>query len=108
MQSTYVLLPHRHTQFTLHTALTFVVEDALHLHGGPGMGDTKHGAGHQTLLGWGAVCGPDQAPVWLVVTTLQNLHCLAAPHSQLIAVAGHEVMYHHSQLATTRELREKG
>lgn len=92
-------------QSTRSLTLTFVVEDALHLHGGPGMCDTEHGAGHQALLGWRAVCGSDQAPVWLVVTALQNLHRLAAPHGQLIAVAGHEVMNHHSQLTATRELR---
>lgn len=87
------------------TFRTFVVENTLHLHGGPGMGDAEHGAGHQALLGRRAVCGPDQAPVWLVVTTLQNLHRLTTTHSQLVAVAGHEVMNHHSQLTATGELR---
>lgn len=71
------------------------------------MGDAEHGAGHQTLLGRGPVCGPDQAPVWLIVATLQNFHRLATSHRQLVAVAGHEVVYHHSQLTATRELRER-
>ena len=107
--STKYLLNHRHPDelSSPPTALTFVVEDALHLHGGPGMGDTEHSAGNQALLCRGAVCGPDQAPVRLVVTALQNLHRLAAAHSQLVAVAGHEVVYHHSQLTATRELRER-
>lgn len=87
--------------------ITFVIEDALHLHGRPGVGDAEHGAENQALLGWGAVCRPDQAPVGLVMTPLQNLHRLAAPHCQLIAVAGHEVMNHYSQLAAARELRRK-
>lgn len=86
---------------------TFVVEDALHLHGRPGVGDAEHGAGHQTLQGRGAVCGPDQAPVWPFMTALQDLHRLTTPHGQLVAVAGHEVMYHHSQLTATGELRER-
>lgn len=30
---------------------TFVVEDALHLHGGPGVGNAEHGTGNQTLQG---------------------------------------------------------
>ncbi len=92
---------------TLSSDCTFVVEDALHLHGGPGVGDAEHGAGHQALQGRGAVCGPDQAPVWPVVAALQDLHCLTAPHRQLVAVAGHEFVYHHSQLTATRELRGK-
>lgn len=72
------------------------------------MGDAEHGAGHQALQGRGAVCGPDQAPVWLFVAALQNLHRLTAPYCQLVAVAGHEVVYHHSQLTATGELRETG
>lgn len=71
------------------------------------MGDAEHGAGHETLQGRRAVCGPDQAPVWPVVAALQDLHRLAAAHRQLVAVAGHEVVYHHSQLAATGELRRK-
>ncbi len=72
------------------------------------MGDAEHGAGHQALLSRGAVCSPDQAPVWLFVAALQNLHRLTAPHCQLVAVAGHEVVYDHSQLTATGELRERG
>lgn len=83
-----------------------MVEDALHLHGGPGVGDAEHGAGHQALQGRGAVRGPDQAPVRPVVAALQNLHRLAAPHRQLVAVAGHEVVDHHSQLTAAGQLRE--
>lgn len=83
---------------------TFVVEDALHLHGGPGVGYAEHGAGDQTLQGRGAVRGPHQAPVGPVVAALQDLHRLAAPHCQLVAVTGHEVVDHHRQLAATREL----
>ena len=86
---------------------TFVVEDALHLHGGPGVGNTEHGARHQTLQGRGAVCGPYQTPVWPFMAALQDLHRLTSPHSQLIVVAGHEVMYHHSQLTATGQLKER-
>lgn len=71
------------------------------------MGDAEHGAGHQALQGRGAVCGPDQAPVWPFVAALQDLHRLTAPHRQLVAVAGHEVVYHHGQLTPTGELKEK-
>lgn len=73
-----------------------MVEDALHLHGGPGVGDAEHGTGNQTLQGRGPVCGPHEAPVRPVVAALQDLHRLAAAHRQLVAVAGHEVVYHHS------------
>lgn len=90
-------------QIRLHFC-TFVIEDAFHLHGGPGMGDAEHRAGHQALLGRSAVCGPDQAPVWFVVTALQNLHSLTPPHRQLVAVAGHKVVYDHSQLTAAGEL----
>lgn len=83
---------------------TFVVEDALHLHGGPGVGDAEHGTGNQALQGRGAVRGPHQAPVGPVVAALQDLHRLAPPHRQFVAVAGHEVVDHHGQLAATREL----
>lgn len=86
---------------------TFVIEDALHLHGRPGVGDAEHGAENQALLCWGAVRRPDQAPVGLVMAPLQNLHRLAPPHSQLVAVAGHEVMDHYGQLTTAGELRRK-
>lgn len=89
------------------SAKTFVVEDALHLHGGPGVGDAEHGAGDQALQGRGAVRGPHQAPVGPVVAALQDLHRLAAPHRQLIAVAGHEVVDHHRQLAAPRELKKE-
>lgn len=34
----------------------------------------------------------------------QDLHCLATPDGQLIAVAGCEVMNHDRQLAATRKL----
>lgn len=90
-------------QIRLHFC-TFVIEDAFHLHGGPGMGDAEHRAGHQALLGRRAVCGPDQAPVWFVVTALQDLHSLTPPHCQLVAVAGHKVVYDHSQLTAAGEL----
>lgn len=83
---------------------TFVVEDSLHLHGGPRMSDAEHGAGHQALQCRRAVCCPDEAPVWLVVTPLQHLHGLTPAHRQLVAVAGHEVVYDHGQLTATREL----
>lgn len=73
-----------------------MVEDAFHLHGGPGVGYAEHGAGNQTLQGRWPVCGPHKAPVRPLVASLQDLHCLAAPHRQLVAVAGHEVVYHHS------------
>lgn len=89
------------------SAQTFVVEDALHLHGGPGVGDAEHGAGHQALQGRGALRGPHQAPVGPVVAALQHLHRLAAPHRQLVAVAGHEVVDHHRQLAAAGELGGK-
>lgn len=87
---------------------TFVVEDALHLHRGPGVGNAEHGTGDQALQGRGAVRGPHQAPVGPVVAALQDLHRLAAPYRQLVAVAGHKVVDHHRQLAAPRELpREK-
>lgn len=94
--------------FPLHTLsnCTFVVENALHLHGGPGVGNAEHGTGHQTLQGGGTVRGPDKAPVRSVVAALQDLHCLTTPHCQLVAVAGHEVVYDHSQLTATGELKE--
>lgn len=86
---------------------TFVVEEALHLHGRPGVGDAQHGAGHNSLLGRGAVRGAHQAPVRLVVESLQNLHSLASAHRQLpaTAVAGHEVMDHHCQLTASGQLK---
>lgn len=88
-------------------ARTFVVEDALHLHGGPGVGDAEHGAGHQALQGWGAVRGSDQTPVGPLVAALQDLHRLAAADRQLVAVAGHEVVNHHGEFAATRQLRRR-
>ena len=90
-------------------ASTFVVKEPLHLHGRSGMSDTEHGAGHDALLGRGAVCSPDQAPVWFVVKSLQNLHGLTSAHSQLpiaTTVAGHKVMDHHRQLTSSRELEK--
>lgn len=87
-----------------------MVEEALHLHGRPGVSNAEHGAGHDALLGWTAVCGPHQAPVRLIVESLQNLHSLASPHRQLstaATVAGHEVVDHHRQLTATGELKWK-
>lgn len=69
------------------------------------MGDAEHGAGHQALQGRGAVRGSDQTPVGPLVAALQDLHRLAAADRQLVAVAGHEVVNHHGELATTRQLR---
>lgn len=88
---------------------TFVVEEPLHLHGRPGVGDAEHGAGHDALLGRRAVGGAHQAPVGLVVEPLQHLHSLASTHRQLpaAAVGGHEVVDHHRQLAATGQLRGK-
>lgn len=89
---------------------TFVVEEALHLHGRPGVSDTEHGAGYDALLGWRAVCGPHQAPVRLVVESLQNLHSLASAHRQLptaATITGHKVMDHHCQLTATGQLKWK-
>lgn len=89
---------------------TFVVEEPLHLHGGPGVSDAEHGTGHDALLGRRAVCGPHQDPVRLVVETLQNLHSLASPHRQLPAAtstAGQKVMDHHRQLTATGKLKWK-
>lgn len=89
---------------------TFVVEEALHLHGGPGVSDAEHGAGHNALLGWRAIRGPDQAPVRLVVQSLQNLNSLAAADCQLpvaSAVTGHKVVYDHCEFTATRELEGK-
>lgn len=85
-----------------------MVEDALHLHGGPGVGDAEHGAGHQALQGRGAVRGSDQTPVGPLMAALQDLHSLAAADRQLVAVAGHEVVNHHGKLAATRQLRRTG
>lgn len=88
---------------------TFVVEESLHFHGRPGVCDAEHGAGHDALLGRGAVGGAHQAPVGLVVEPLQDLHSLAPPHRQLpaAAVGGHEVVAHHRQLAAAGQLRRK-
>lgn len=73
------------------------------------MCDAEHGAGHDALLGRGAVGGAHQAPVGLVVEPLQDLHSLAPPHRQLpaAAVGGHEVVDHHRQLAAAGQLRRK-
>lgn len=68
------------------------------------MGDAEHGAGNQAFLRRGAVYGPDQAPVGLVVAPLQNLDRLATAHCQLVVVARHEVVDHHDQLTPPREL----
>lgn len=87
-----------------------MVEEPLHLHGGPGVSDTEHGAGYDALLGWRAICGPHQAPVRLVVESLQNLHSLASPHRQLpaaAAITGNKVMDHHCQLTATGQLKWK-
>lgn len=91
-----------------HSPPTFVVEETLHLHGGPGVGDAEHGAGHNALLGRRVVRGPHQAPVWLVVKSLQNLHSLAPAHCKLptAAIAGHKVMDHHRQLTATGQLKQ--
>lgn len=89
---------------------TFVVEEPLHLHGGPGVSDAEHGAGYDALLGRGAVRGPHQAPVWLVVQSLEDLHSLASAHRQLPAAAtitGHKVMDHYCQLTATGQLKQK-
>lgn len=93
-----------------YSAPTFVVEEALHLHGGPGVSDAEHGAGYNALLGRGAVRGPDQAPVGLVVEPLQNLHSLASAYCQLpvaATVTGHKVVDDHCELTATRELQGK-
>lgn len=90
-----------------HSPPTFVVEESLHLHRGPGVGDTEHGAGHNALLGWRVVRGPHQAPVRLVVESLQNLHSLASAHCKLptAAITGHKIMDHNCQLTTTGQLK---
>lgn len=51
-------------------APTFVVEEPLHFHGGPGVSNAQDGAGHNPLLGRGSVGGPHQTPVWFVVESL--------------------------------------
>lgn len=86
---------------------TFVVEESLHLHGWPGVSDTEHGAGYNALLSWRAVCGPHQAPIRLVMESLQNLHRLASAHRQLptATISGHKVVDHDSQLTTTGQLK---
>ncbi len=87
-----------------------MVEEPLHLHGGPGVSDAEHGAGYDALLGWRAVGGSHQAPVGLVVQSLQNLHSLASAHRQLPTAApitGHEVMDHYCQLTAAGQLTEK-
>lgn len=76
-----------------------MVEDALHLHAAPGVGDAQGTAGYQALGRGRPVSGPHQAPVRLVVRPLQNFHGLAAADGELSAVAGREVMDHHGQLA---------
>lgn len=86
---------------------TFVVKDSLHLHGRPGVGDAQHGAGDQALQGRRAVRRPHQAPVGFVVATLQDLDGLTSSHIQLVAVAGHEVVDHHSELTAAGELRKR-
>lgn len=91
-----------------HSSPTFVVEEPFHLHGGSGVSNTEHGARYDALLGWRTVCGPHQAPVRLVVESLQNFHSLASAHSQLptaAAITGHKVMDHHCQLTATRQLK---
>lgn len=89
-----------------HSPPTFVVEESFHLHGRPGVSDTEHGTGYDALLSWRAICGSHQAPVRLVVETLQNLHSLASAHRQLptATITGHEVMDHHCQLTATGQL----
>lgn len=86
---------------------TFVVKEPLHLHGRPRVSDAQHGAGNDALLSWGAVRGPHQAPVGLVVEPLQHFHSLTSAHRQLAAAAitGHEVVDHHCQLTATGELQ---
>lgn len=73
------------------------------------MSDAEHGTGYYALLGRGAVRGPHQAPVWLVMEPLQHLHRLTPPYSQLraAAITSHKVMDDHGQLTATREL-ERG
>ena len=71
------------------------------------MGDAEHGAGYQSLVGRGAVRGPHQTPVRLVMAPLQDLHSLAPPDGQLVAVTSHEVMDHHGQLTATGQLEER-
>lgn len=90
-----------------HSPPTFVVEEPFHLHGRPGVSDTEHGTGYDALLSWRAICGSHQAPVWLVVETLQNLHSLASAYRQLptATITGNKVMDHHCQLAATGQLK---
>lgn len=71
------------------------------------MGDAQHGAGHQALQGRRAVRGSDQTPVGSLVAALQDLHRLAAADRQLVAVAGHEVVNDHGELAASRQLRRR-
>lgn len=53
-------------------------------------------AGYQALGRGRPVSGPRRAPVRLVVRPLQNFHGLAAADGELSAVAGREVMDHHT------------
>lgn len=73
------------------------------------MGNTEHGAGHNALLGRRVVRGPHQAPVRLVVESLQNLHSLASAYRKLptAAITGHKIVDDHSQLAATGQLKWK-
>lgn len=87
---------------------TFVVEDALHLHAAPGVGDAQGTAGDQALGRGRPVGGPHQAPVGLVVGPLQDFHRLAAADGELGAIAGREVMDHHGQLAAAGQLGRTG
>lgn len=84
--------------------LTFVVEDALHLHATSGVSNAQGATGHEAFCCRGPVSGADQTPVRLVVRPFQNLYCLATPDGQLIAVASCEVMNHYRQLAAARKL----
>lgn len=87
---------------------TFVVEDALHLHAAPGVGDAQGATGDQALGRRRPVSGPHQAPVGFVMGPLQDFHGLAAADGELGAVAGREVVDHHGQLAAAGQLGRRG
>ena len=87
---------------------TFVVEDVLHLHAAPGVGDAQGTAGDQALGRGRPVSGPHQAPVGFVVGPLQDFHGLATADGELGAVAGREVVDHHGQLAAAGQLGRRG
>ncbi len=84
-----------------------MVENALHLHATSGMGDAKHRAGNQALLGRWTVSGANQTPVGLVLGPFYQLHRLTSAYSQLWSITGHEVVDDHRQLWTTGQLWRK-